>query len=82
VPTVQEPVEAIKEVKALLIHNGFRPAMTFYVASPRQLTFRAIQDRIQYYGVVVKTAPRQVLVKVQSTEASGASARLSLKFEA
>jgi hypothetical protein len=74
--------KVIAEVKALLIHNGFRPAMSFTVASPRQITFQAIQDGNQYYGVVVKTAARQIIVQVTSTHSGGDSVRVALKFEA
>ena len=74
--------KVIAQVKALLIHNGFRPAMSFTIASPRQITFQAIQDGNQYYGVVVKTAPRQIIVQVTSTHSGGDSVRVSLKFDA
>jgi hypothetical protein len=46
-PPFKNRQKVIQRVKALLIYNGFRPAMTFSAASPRQLTFRAIQDGIE-----------------------------------
>jgi hypothetical protein len=81
-PPFKNRQKVMKDVKALLVYNGFRPAMTFTVASPRQITFRAIQDGIQYYGVVVKTKAREILINITSTHSGGTSKRVPVKYDA
>jgi hypothetical protein len=81
-PPFKSRQRVMKDVKALLVYNGFRPAMTFTVASPRQITFRAIQDGIQYHGVVVKTKAREILINITSTHSGGTSKRMPLKYDA
>jgi hypothetical protein len=71
----------IKFTRAQLIYNGFRPNMTFTVASPRQIQFNAIQDGIRYIGTLVKTAPRQITVRLISTS-GGDTSTFRLGFEA
>ena len=58
--------KVIARVKAPLIYNGFRPAMTFYNPSPRQITLAAVRDGFEMRGVVVKVAPRKILVVIDS----------------
>lgn len=71
-------------VKAKLIYNGFRPAMQFFVTSTRQFRFNAIQDGIQYYGVVAKTGARQIAVALDCTRScnTGGTYTFSLTFDA
>jgi hypothetical protein len=73
--------KVIAFMRAQLIYNGFRPNMTFTVASPRRIHFNAIQDGISYFGVIVKTAPRQIQVALHSTS-GGDGATFRLGFEA
>jgi hypothetical protein len=72
----------IKFMRMKLIENGFRPNAQFYAASsPRQIRFAAIQDGVRYVGTIVKTAPRQITVRLTSTEGGG-TYTFRLGFEA
>jgi hypothetical protein len=53
-------------VRSELIYNGFRPAMTIWNASPRQIQFRGIQDGIDFDGVAVKTGSRKITIHVEA----------------
>jgi hypothetical protein len=56
----------IQFVRSELIYNGFRPAMSIWTASPRQIQFRAIQDGIEFEGVAVKTGSRRITIHVET----------------
>lgn len=64
-------IRVVRFVAAKLVYNGFRPGIQFFTVSPRQVRFNATQDGIQYYGVVAKTAPRQITIRLDSTRSSG-----------
>lgn len=77
------PTRVARWVKAKLIANGYRPAMSFRKTSPRQFQFRAIQDGVEQFGVVAKSGRRQIAVRVQSVSPRwGRTYRFTLGFDA
>ena len=80
---LQEPREGRPPIRALLIYNGFRPAMRFTQASPRQIRVEAIQDGIEMLGVIVKIAPRKLYLSIRPlTGAGGSSLAVPVTFDA
>jgi hypothetical protein len=63
--------KVIAFVKAKLIENGFRPNARVFVATPRQIQLRGIQDGVDILGAVVKTGPRQITVRLMATGWAG-----------
>jgi len=79
----KNPSGVVRFVKAELIANGFRPRMSFTKTSPRQFQFRAIQDGYSFIGVVAKTGPRQIALRLMNLDVPGGGAyRFTLGFEA
>jgi len=85
-PPFKNRQKVIARVKALLIYNGFRPAMRFSNASSRQITLSAVRDGFEMRGVVVKIAPRKIFLSITSATrnsgGSGGSLTVPLTFEA
>ncbi len=79
-PAFVHRAKTVAFVKSQLVYNGFRPAMSFYVRSPRQLGVNAIQDGIQYYGTFVRTGRNGIILSLTSTHNGGTSARFTLPF--
>jgi hypothetical protein len=80
-------------VGALLIKNGFRPSLTIRKTSSRQFQLRGIQDRlprdshghrgVEFLGIVVKTAPRQIAVYLTAPTVNfSQTKRFTTPFEA
>lgn len=57
----------IKYLRAKLLYNGYRPAMTFAYPNPRQIRFHGIQDGDEQKGTVVKSGTRQIVFQLRST---------------
>jgi hypothetical protein len=76
--------KVIAQIRALLIYNGYRPAMKFTNPSPRQIRVRAIQGGVEMLDVVVKTGPRKVLISIRPLTGPGGfgSVAVPLKFDA
>jgi hypothetical protein len=73
----------IRFVRQVLLDNGFRKAsIVFVVPSPRQIRFRGIQDGFEYFGTVVRIAPRQIAVRLDSTTRSGTQRTFRVPFYA
>lgn len=62
-PVFKSPARTKAFVRGLLIANGFRPAsVSIRKTSPRQFQLRGIQDGVQFFGIVVKSASRRVTI--------------------
>jgi hypothetical protein len=57
----------IRYIRAKLLYNGYRPAMTFTNPNPRQIRFHGIQDGDEQRGTLVKSGPRQIVFRLRST---------------
>jgi hypothetical protein len=57
----------VKYIRAKLLYNGYRPAMTFAHPNPRQIRFRGIQDGDEQTGTLVKSGTRQIVFHLRST---------------
>lgn len=70
--------------RRLLLDNGFRVAgLSIRKTSPRQFQFQGIRDGTQMFGIIVKTAPRQVAIFVESvTPRFSQTRRFTTPFEA
>lgn len=81
----KNPARVIKYVKAQLIYNGFRPAMTVRIMSTRQIRFQAIQDGQRYTVIVAKFGPREIRIAARCSGSyctGGGSATYHLGFDA
>jgi hypothetical protein len=70
-------------VRQELLENGFRSKpMTFTKATSRQLRFEGIQDGYRMFGVIAKTGPREIEIKLSSTDGWMDHYTFKLGFEA
>jgi hypothetical protein len=70
-------------LRAKLIANGYRPAMTFFNVGPRQIRANAIQDGDPQSVVAAKTGRRTIIVLLTSvTPRWGRSYTFTLPFDA
>lgn len=78
------PAKTKTFVRQALVDNGFRAAsISIRKTSPRQFQLRGIQDGYEYFGIVVKTAKRQIAIFVTSPTANDSdTARFTTPFEA
>lgn len=78
------PKSVMSFVRKTLIYNGFRPAMTLKLMSPRQVQFFGIQDGIRIWGTVAKTGPRQLTFRLTTASGDPGSGtyRLATAFDA
>jgi hypothetical protein len=70
--------KVIQRIRALLVYNGFRPAMKFAQASPRQIRVQAIQDGTVTLGVIVKVAPRKLFLSIGPMTGGGSDSSLTV----
>lgn len=66
--------QTVAFVRTLLVDNGFRKAsLRITSAYARQFQFMGIQDGYQYFGAVVRAAPRQIVIRLEAPRGSGAT---------
>jgi hypothetical protein len=77
--------QTVAFVKQLLLDNGFRRAsIRFTMLAARQVQFAGIQDGYQYFGIVVRSGPRQITMRLVAPIRSGATGgtyEFATKFE-